>query len=252
MIALVWVEAIAIARVTGSKGTAIGIVQFPPTLGLLVCLAVLIDIGSADFGPAANDNASGVAVALALARALDAAPPRNAAVEIVLTGAGDGSGIGLRRYLRVRRKKLTQRQHDRARHRGQRRGSPRWWVSDGPLVPLAYFPQLKELSATLARNDPELGARPTEAGARRRPTWRETRAAARDHDRLPRRTRRRSPLAPARRTHPSASTKTRSTGAVEFGLMLVDAIDAFLRPPRASRTESSALPGPGTTAPLRR
>ena len=50
---------------------------------------------AADFGPSAADNAAGTAVALALTRALDAAPPRRVAVELVLQGAGDGQMIGL-------------------------------------------------------------------------------------------------------------------------------------------------------------
>ncbi len=72
----------------------------------MLALALLLEHGRAEFGPAANDNASGVAVAIALARALDAAPPVRLGVDLVLQGAGDGGGIGLRRYLRARRKTI--------------------------------------------------------------------------------------------------------------------------------------------------
>ena len=81
-----WLEGVALARLGGSSGTAISVAQLIPTVVLVLALAMLLDIGSADFGPAAGDNASGVAVAAALARALAAAPPRHAAIELVLSG----------------------------------------------------------------------------------------------------------------------------------------------------------------------
>lgn len=226
-IALVWLEAVAIARVTGSGGTVVGVAQLIPTVGLVLALALLIDVASSDFGPSAGDNGSGVSVAIALARALDAAPPRRAATELVLTGAGDVTGIGLRRYLRARRKRLT---HANAVVLGLAAcgaGFPRWWVSDGALIPLASFAKLRELCATLAADEPGLEA-------------------------LPHRGRGDAPAHPARlarlpaitigcldghgltpRSHQMADTadaidEAALDRAVKFGLLLVDAIDSFL------------------------
>jgi hypothetical protein len=232
-IALVWLEAAAIARVTGSKGTAIGIAQFPPTVGLLVALALLLDVASADFSPGANDNGSGVAASLALARALHAAPPRRLAVELVLTGAGAGSAIGLRRYLRARRRELTPRTSIVLGVAPCGSGGPRWWVSDGSLVPLRYFARLRELCERVARDDPGLEARPHKARGTspafparlaRRPAI--TFGCLDDRGLAPR--------SHQRQDTPDAVDEQALGRAVEFGLLLIDAIDAFLATDRAA------------------
>ena len=58
-IAIVWLLAIAIARLEGSQGTAIGVLQLIPTVGLVLGLALLLELAAADFGPAAGDNGTG-------------------------------------------------------------------------------------------------------------------------------------------------------------------------------------------------
>ena len=160
VIALAWLAAVAIVRLEGSNGTAIGVAQLIPTVGLVLALALLLELSSAEFGPSAGDNGSGVAVAIALARALDAAPPHRVSVELVLEGAGDGPGIGLRRYLRARRGALAPANALVVGIAACTAGAPRWWVSDGALVPLRYFARLRELCADVARDEPHLGARP--------------------------------------------------------------------------------------------
>ncbi len=72
VIGLLWLLAVAILRLEGTRGTPAGIAQLVPTVALVIALAMLIELASADFGPAAGDNGTGVATALALARALDA------------------------------------------------------------------------------------------------------------------------------------------------------------------------------------
>jgi hypothetical protein len=230
-IALIWLEAAAILRVTGAKGTVIGAVQLPPTVGLVVGLALLFDIASADFGPGAGDNASGVAVALALARALDAAPPRRIAIELVLTGAGDGDraggAIGLRRYLRARRRELTPTNTIVLGVGPSGRGSPRWWSSDGSLIPLAYFRKLSELATTVASGEPSLEAR-SHRGRGTTPAF-PARLA-----RLPAITigclddLGLAPGSHQRSDTPETVDDQALDSAVELGLLLVDAIDAFL------------------------
>jgi hypothetical protein len=105
-IALLWLVGVAVLRRSGAGGTTVGILQLVPTAALVVELAILLELAGAPFGPAAGDNASGVAVALALVRALDAAPPRHVGVELILTGSGDGTMTGLRRHLRRHRREL--------------------------------------------------------------------------------------------------------------------------------------------------
>lgn len=145
-IELVWLLAVAALRATGSHGTGVGALQLIPTVLLVLELAVLVELAGGGFGPAAGDNASGVAVAVALVRALDAAPPRNLAVELVLQGAGDGTMTGLRRYLRRRRRELRPRDVIVLGIGPCGAGRPSWWVSDGQLIPLRYLARLRSLA----------------------------------------------------------------------------------------------------------
>ncbi len=148
-IAMVWLLAVAVIRHGGATGTAIGVAQLVPTAGLVVAVALLLELASAPFGPAANDNASGTAVAMALVRALDTAPPRRLDVELVLQGAGEAGMTGLRRHLRSRRRELRAADTIVLGIAACGAGAPCWWVSDGPLVPLRYLARLRQLAATL-------------------------------------------------------------------------------------------------------
>ena len=129
---------LAILRVEGHHSRTIGAIQLVPTVVLVFAVALLLELATADPGPAAGDNGTGVGVAVELARALDAAPPRHLSAELVLQGAGDAGGIGLRRYLRARRKELTPAATVVLGVAACGGGLPRWWTSDGPLVQLRY------------------------------------------------------------------------------------------------------------------
>ncbi len=59
-----------------ATGATIAVLQLIPTAGLVLGSALLLELGSAGFGPGAGDNATGTALAVALARALDVAPPQ--------------------------------------------------------------------------------------------------------------------------------------------------------------------------------
>lgn len=158
-IVLGWLLVTAVLRAGGGGGGALGAVQLMPTVALVLALAALLEHASADYCPGAGDNASGVAIAIALARALDAAPPRHVAVEVVLTGAGDGPGIGLDHYLRRRGRSLAPADTVVLGIGACATGAPRWWCSDGALLPLRCFPRLRELCAAVAMDEPRLSAR---------------------------------------------------------------------------------------------
>ena len=78
------------ARMAGVDSTLISLLQLPPTLTLLVGVFVLVDIELSDVVPGANDNASGVATALALVDELDTDPPENVDVWALFTGGVAG------------------------------------------------------------------------------------------------------------------------------------------------------------------
>jgi hypothetical protein len=157
-----WLVAVAIARNAGTRhGAGIAVAQLVPTFALVVALALLLELAlNSPALEAAGDNATGTALAVQLVRALDAAPPANLAVELVLTGAGDAGGIGLRAHLRNRRPKPRPPDVVVLGLAACGAGSPQWWVSDGQLVPLRYLPRLGELSAAVAAADPQLRALP--------------------------------------------------------------------------------------------
>ncbi len=108
-IAITYELAIAIVRITTHHpSSALGPLQLPPTVALVLALALLLEAAAANYGPAAGDNATGTAAAVALTRTLAADPPGNLTVELVLQGAGEDEQIGLRKYLRARKRELKQ------------------------------------------------------------------------------------------------------------------------------------------------
>ena len=78
----------AAARLAGVEAGWLGAVQLVPTIALLVALAAAVDVGLSDWAPGANDNASGVAVALAVFDELERVPPHALAPALLLVGAG--------------------------------------------------------------------------------------------------------------------------------------------------------------------
>jgi hypothetical protein len=226
-IAILWLLLTAILRLQGHDSAGIGALQLVPTFGLLIALALLLDQATADRSPAAGDNGSGVGVAVALARAVATSPPRNLDVEVVLTGAGDVEGLGLRHHLRERR----------ATHRAANTvvlgiapcagGSVHWWRTDGSLFPLRYGARLTALARRVAAEQPQLGARAHDGRgstpalpARRARIPALTIGCLDDRDLVPR-SHQSSDL--ARALDPKAHDQ-----AVQLGLMLIDAIDVAL------------------------
>jgi hypothetical protein len=239
-ILLAWLLATALLRLGGHRGTGIGALQLIPTVALVIALALLIELGSSAYARGAGDNASGVAVAIAIAAALDVAPPRRLTVEVLLQGASDGTAAGLRHHLRTRRRTLRAPNTIVLGIAPSATGEQRWWLSDGPLVPLRYLAQLRRLCAGLAAD----GHRAHSHRGRGTAPALSARAA-----RLPAITIGRLDdlgLSPGSHTSgdiPDAIDPTALDETVAFGLLLIDAISAYLkdRPPRpAPRRPSRA------------
>jgi hypothetical protein len=236
VVSILWLLAIAILRLEGHKSQAIGAIQLPPTVGLVLGFALLLDLVIAGWSPSAGDNGTGVALAVALARALDAAPPQHLAVELVLTGSGDRDQAGLRRHLRARRRERRPANTVVLGLGACGAGSPRWWSSDGALLPLAYAPQLRGLADRIAHDEPHLRAR----GHRGRGA---TPAFPARTVRLPAIT---IGCLDNRGIAPRSHRRTDEVGAIDLGsldqalqfaLLMVDGIDATV-------AETSGLPSP--------
>jgi hypothetical protein len=239
-VALAILIAVAILRLEGNAGIALDLIQLVPTVALLIAASLLLEQATSSVSPAAGDNASGVAAAVALTGALDAAPPSHLIIDVVLQGASDGDGTGLRQYLRARRGMRKAANTVVLGFAPCGAGEPRWWVSDGNLAPVGYFQPLRQMCAEIAAAEPHLYAR-SYRGRGRTPALpaRSARLPAialgclDDHG-----------LAP--RSHQPEDTPEHIDQAaidrtVELSLLLVDRIDALL----AARG-APAVRGPAT------
>ena len=84
------------------EGAALTAAQFALTVALIATLLLLVDVWLSPTVPGAGDNASGVALALALAERLGGALD-HFSVNVVLTGAQESGADGMRAYLRRHR-----------------------------------------------------------------------------------------------------------------------------------------------------
>ena len=100
-IVLALVEGFAVARLLGADTPAFGIAQLVPGLAALAIFGAALDVALSPVSPGASDDASGVAVALALLDELTARPPEKLSAALVLAGAGELFPYGLRRHLRA-------------------------------------------------------------------------------------------------------------------------------------------------------
>jgi len=93
-------------RMAGIDSEVVSVIQLIPTLILLVGIFALVEVEVSEVVPGANDNASGVAIAISLAAELDEDPPENLDVWVVLDGGGECTQEGMRAFVRSRRKRL--------------------------------------------------------------------------------------------------------------------------------------------------
>jgi Peptidase family M28 len=169
-LSLAAVAGLAGVRLGGIDAGWVGVLQFVPTVALLAALGLAVDAGLARTGPGAGEPASGAAVALALAAALDRDPPRHLGVELVLAGAGEGPSLGMAAFVKGRRKRWRPEATAVLHVAACGRGRPHFWVTDGPLVPLRLHPRLRELAAQ-AGASPHRGHGASGAWRARRARW---------------------------------------------------------------------------------
>jgi hypothetical protein len=122
--------------------------------------AIAIDVATSSYAPGANEAASAVAVAVDLVAALDAAPPRELSVELVLAGAGEGAALGFASHVATHRADLAPERTAVLEIRACGSGTPRWWTHDGPLLALPAPRQLRRLAEEVAAEESALHALP--------------------------------------------------------------------------------------------
>ena len=221
--AITYELAIAVIRLTETHAPAfLGAVQLPPAVALVLALALLLEAAGAGYGPAAGDNGSGIAAAIALTQDLAADPPRNLTVELVLQGAGESQGLGLRRYLRAHKREHRDSNAIVLGIAACGAGQASWWLSDGRLVPLRYAPSLRALCAQTG-TAPHRGRGATPALPARAKGLPAIAIGCLDGRGL-------APRSHQRTDTPDVIDETAVVEAIEFGLGLIDAIDVSLAP----------------------
>jgi hypothetical protein len=103
--ALLLLLACCVARAGGMSGTLLTIVQFIPTVVLIVYVALLLDVVLSPALGGENDNASGAALALRLAERLDGELDYFG-VHVVFTGSQKAMAQGMRAFLKAHRREL--------------------------------------------------------------------------------------------------------------------------------------------------
>jgi Peptidase family M28 len=104
-LALLVLLACCVLRVAGMEGVAITIVQFLPTVALILYVALLLDLSLSPAAAGENDNASGVALTLKLAERLGTGLDYFG-VHVLFTGSQKAMTQGMRAFLKAHRREL--------------------------------------------------------------------------------------------------------------------------------------------------
>jgi hypothetical protein len=143
------------ARMAGLDSTWISLLQLPPTLVLMIGAFLLTDIELSDVVPGANDNASGVATVLSLVEELDAQPPANLDVWVLLTGGEECLQEGMRAFLRTHRGELDRETTYFVNIDTVGHGAVRFEAAAGWVITYPLDRRLLELCAAIATADQE-------------------------------------------------------------------------------------------------
>jgi hypothetical protein len=141
-LAMLVVLGCCVLRAAGMSGTALTLLQFLATAGLIVYVALLLDIALSPAAPGENDNASGVGVVLRLAERLDEAELEHFGVHVLFTGSQKATAQGMRAFLRAHRAELKSGDAAVINIDAVGSGDLRLTKKEGPLLPAKAHPQL--------------------------------------------------------------------------------------------------------------
>jgi hypothetical protein len=142
-------------RMAGIDSAAVSVLQLVPTLILLVGIFALLEIRLAPVTPGANDNASGVATAISLADELAAEAPEHLDVWVLLDGAGESLGEGIRAFIRGNREQLADRPTFLLALDSLGGGDVRFETRGGWALSVAMDKRLVDLAGAIADADEE-------------------------------------------------------------------------------------------------
>lgn len=152
----------AALRLLGIESLIVTIVQFIPTVLLILSVPLLADIQLSAVVPGAGDNASGVATALGLAERFTCRL-EHLDLWVVFPGAEEAMGMGMRQWVKAHRSELRPERTvllnlDKVGH-----GTVRYATKEGFLFTSSFHPQLVELCREIADEDEDanrFGAKP--------------------------------------------------------------------------------------------
>ena len=134
-LAMLAVLACCVLRVAGLSGTLLTVLQFVPTVALIVYVALLLDIALSPAAPGETDNASGVAVVLRLAERLES-------VHVLFTGSQTAMAQGMRAFLKSHQTPVV------INVDSVGSGELRLTKKEGPLLAVRSHPQLTDAVET--------------------------------------------------------------------------------------------------------
>ena len=139
---LVLVLVCCLVRLAGVEETWLSVVQFVPTVALILAIPLLLDMAMSPVQQGENDNASGVALALRLA---ERAAPELFGVHVLLTGSQKALAQGMRAFVRAHRDELDRERTVVLNLDEVGDGTPRYARREGAFPSLRCHPQLVRL-----------------------------------------------------------------------------------------------------------
>jgi hypothetical protein len=144
------------ARLAGLDNTFLSVVQFVPTVVLILSLPYLADVALSGPVPGANDNASGVATVLRLAERYGGTLD-HLDLWVLFPGAQEPGALGTRAWLKRHRRELDPLRTIVLNVDEVGAGTVRYAAKEGPLLALRQHPRLLRLCRQLEAEDADDG-----------------------------------------------------------------------------------------------
>jgi Peptidase family M28 len=152
-------------RLAGLNALVLTVLQFIPTVLLIVAVALLLDIALSPTTGGENDNATGTLLALSLAERFGGGDGRldHFDLHVLLTGGQKAVAAGSRAFLKRHKRDLEPERTVVLNLDAVGSGTVRYTSREGPLVAIRSHPQLVRLCQAISEDDEDenaFGARP--------------------------------------------------------------------------------------------
>ena len=164
---LLWAEVAVLVccvlRLATLSGFLLTVIQFIPTVFLIVAVALLLDIALSPTTGGENDNATGAALALRLAERFGGGRLEHFDVHVLFAGGQKAIAAGSRSFLKRHKRDLGRERTVVLNLDAVGSGTVRYTSREGPLAAIKSHPQLVQLCEGIAEDDEDenaFGARP--------------------------------------------------------------------------------------------